>query len=360
MPTPLRNARPAGALPRALAVLTLLCAVALVPRVAAAAKFAGAFMERGGGARALALGGAFTAVADDPSTTFWNPAGLSLVGARRVLLMHEASFGGLVKRDFAAYAQPVSWSLLGGEEAGFGVSAIRLGVDDIPFTSHLFSQLDLDHDGVVSDAEAQRLFLPELQNQIRFKSDQEWAFLVSYGERRGDWRFGGSLKFVRQSVGGYTSTGLGFDAAALRPGIWRRLDFGLKLQDITTTYLSWSTGKNEIIAPAVVPGLAWREPLPRWDAGLLVAASLETRFENRGAADQLHTGALSANLHLGVELALRERVFLRGGFDSGFGSGNLTAGAGLRLDPLTVDYAYAGDLLDIDEVTHRISLTARF
>ena len=28
--------------------------------------------------------------------------------------------------------------------------------------------------------------------------------------------------------------------------------------------------------------------------------------------------------------------------------------------PLTVDYAYAGDALDIDEVTHRISLSVRF
>ena len=39
---------------------------------------------------------------------------------------------------------------------------------------------------------------------------------------------------------------------------------------------------------------------------------------------------------------------------------NVTAGAGLYLHPLTVDYAYAGDTLDIDEVPHRISLSVRF
>ena len=38
----------------------------------------------------------------------------------------------------------------------------------------------------------------------------------------------------------------------------------------------------------------------------------------------------------------------------------MLAGAGLYLHPLTVDYAYAGDTLDIDEVTHRISLSFRF
>ena len=48
---------------------------------AAATKYAGAFMENGGGARALGMGGAFTAVADDPSTTFWNPAGLGQADA---------------------------------------------------------------------------------------------------------------------------------------------------------------------------------------------------------------------------------------------------------------------------------------
>jgi hypothetical protein len=344
--------------PRPVAVLLCLASLGLAARPAAAAKFAGAFMESGGGARAMALGGAFTAVADDASATFWNPAGLSTITTRQLLLMHEERFGGLVDRDFAAYVQPVSWALLGGEEAGVGVSVIRLGVDDIPFTEHLRSTLDDNGDGIVDDIEVLDLFL--LQDQIRFKSDSELALLISYGERRGAWRFGGSLKFIRQSVGEYSSTGIGFDAAALRPGFWRRLDFGVKLQDATSTYLAWSTGKNEVIVPAVVPGLAWRQPLPRWNASLLLASALETRFEDRGKADQFAWGDIGANLHLGLEIGFRERVFLRGGFDSGFGSEDLTAGAGFRLDRLTIDYAYAGDTLDIDEVTHRISLGVRF
>jgi hypothetical protein len=344
--------------PRPVAVLLFLASLGFAARPAAAAKFAGAFMESGGGARAMALGGAFTAVADDASATFWNPAGLSTITAPQLLLMHEERFGGLVDRDFAAFVLPVSWALLGGEEAGVGVSLIRLGVDDIPFTEHLRSKLDDNGDGIVDDIEVLDLFL--MQDQIRFKSDSELALLISYGERRGAWRFGGSLKFIRQSVGDYSCTGIGFDAAALRPGVWRRLDFGVKLQDATSTYLAWSTGKNEVIVPDVVPGLAWRQPLPRWNVGLLLASALETRFEDRGKADQFAWGDIGANLHLGLEIGFRERVFLRGGFDSGFGSRDLTAGAGFRLDRLTIDYAYAGDTLDIDEVTHRISLGVRF
>ncbi len=325
---------------------------------ARADKYAGEFMLGGGGARAMALGGAFTAVADDPSAVFWNPAGLTAMPTRQLLLMHEERFGGLVDRDFAAYAQPVSWALLGGEAAGFGLALIRLGIDDIPVTAHLFSQLDVNGDAQISDEESLGLF--ELQDQIVYKSDSEVALFVSYGEQRGDWRLGGSLKLIRQSVADESSFGIGLDAALLRPRVWRNLDFGLKLQDVTTTYLSWSTGKNEVIVPALVPGLAWRQPLPAWHAGVLLAGALETRFEDYGDADQFAWGSVSANLHLGLELDLRERVFLRGGFDSGFGSDDLTAGAGFRLDFLTVDYAYGGDKLGIDEVSHRISVTARF
>lgn len=341
--------------------LSLLATVLLgaaLPGVAHADKYAGAFMENGGGARSLGMGAAFTAVADDPSTTFWNPAGLAGVGRREVLAMHSERFGDLIDRDFVAFVQPVGWRLFGGESSGIGVSLIRLGIDDIPFTNHLTDELDVNNDGNVDRYELLGLF--DLQDKIRYKSDQELGLLLSYGEQKGAWCFGGSLKFVRQSIGPYSSLGVGVDLAVLRPAIWRRLDFGLKLQDITTTYLSWSTGHNEVITPAIVPGLAWRQPMPRWDLDLTLAGSLEARFDNRGDADQYDSGAMSAIAHVGMELGFSGKVFVRTGFDGGFDAGHFAAGAGFLLDPFTVDYAYAGDTLEIDEVTHQISLSVRF
>jgi len=325
---------------------------------AGATKYAGAFMENGGGARALGMGGAFTAVADDPSTTFWNPAGLATMADREILLMHSERFGDLIDRDFISYTQPVAWNILGGSSSGVGLSVIRLGVDDIPFTEHLTDQLDTNGDGVVGPDEIVGLL--DLQDDIIYKSDQELAMMVSYGEMVGTWQVGATVKMVRQSIGQYSSLGVGADVAFLRPRVWRRLDFGIKFQDLTTTYLSWNTGRNELITPAIVPALAWRQPLPAWNMDYTLAGSLESRFDNRGDADQYSSGAFSANAHLGLEVGFSRKVFLRGGFDSGFESGNLTAGAGFRINPLTVDYAYAGDSLDIDEVTHRISLSFRF
>ncbi len=336
----------------------LMSLVSLLPQSALATKYAGAFMETGGGARALAMGGAFTAVADDPSTTFWNPAGLASMDQTELLLMHSERFGDLIDRDFAAYTQPVSWSILGEGQAGIGISVIRLGVDDIPFTDHLLEQLDTNRDGEVSDTEA--LGLLDLQDEIRYKSDQEFALMFSYAEQVGSWQLGTSLKMIRQSIGQYSSLGIGADIGLLRPHLWKNLDLGIKLQDITTTYLSWSTGQTEIITPAVVPGLAWRQPLPAWNMDLLLAGSLESRFDNRRTADQYNVGSISGNVHTGMELAFAKKVFLRVGFNSGWASENLTAGAGFRVAPLTIDYAYAGDSLDIDEVTHRISVSVTF
>ena len=49
---------------------------------------AAAFLEIGVGARATALGNAYTAVSDDPATIFWNPAGLSWVEGRQISFNH--------------------------------------------------------------------------------------------------------------------------------------------------------------------------------------------------------------------------------------------------------------------------------
>ncbi len=64
-----------------------------------------AFLKLGTGARATALGGAYTALGDDASSIGWNPAGLARLEKREFVGAHAE----LVERtrfDFAAYAQP--------------------------------------------------------------------------------------------------------------------------------------------------------------------------------------------------------------------------------------------------------------
>ena len=49
--------------------------------------FDGQFLKIGIGARASGMGGAFVAVADDPSAVFWNPAGLARLDTDKTSVM---------------------------------------------------------------------------------------------------------------------------------------------------------------------------------------------------------------------------------------------------------------------------------
>lgn len=328
-----------------------------------ATKFAGAFMADGGGARALGMGSAFVAVADDASASFFNPAGLVDAQRPEFLLMHSERFGDLVDRDFFSYVHPLDgdgW--LGG---AFAVSVIHLAVDDIPITAQLQELLDDNGNGVIEDDEVLDLLDPAIYDQIQYKTDRELALLLSYARRAGAWQWGGNLKFIRQGVADYSSFGVGIDLGVLRRDWVGHLDVGLKIQDATQTYLSWDTGRNETIAPVVVPGVSYDWLFESLHMGLLASAALETHFDDRtDYVDQFAMGNTTANLFLGVEATLAQRAQLRfgshGNSEGSFHARNLTWGLGLGFNHFRVDYAYAGDVLEIDENTHRISLGVSF
>lgn len=349
-------------------VLVLAAVVLLAAPPTHAAKFAGAFMADGGGARAMGMGSAFVAVADDASSTFWNPAGLLDLSQRQLLIMHSERFGDLIDRDFAAYSQPLEIAADGTVESAFAVSVIHLALDDIPFTDGLVDDLDTDGNGQLDANEAAQILDPIYFDRITFETDRELALMVSYARRFEDWQLAGNVKFIRQTVGDFSSWGLGVDLGALRRDWWRRLDVGVKIQDATSTYLSWDTGRNETIAPVLVPGVSYDWSLPDWQLAIQAAGALEIHFDGRGnPVDQFGYQAwggffedVSSNLFLGLETSFSERAHLRFGSHGGFDAQDLTFGAGIELGRFRVDYARAGDVLDIDETTHRVSIGADF
>ena len=117
--------------------IVMVCLLFGAPHQVAAKKFAGEFMATGGGARALGMGGAFAGIANDASTLYWNPAGISGFENRQALFMHSERFGNLVNFNFASFVSPTKSLVSAEREASFGLALIHLGVDDIPITSHL-------------------------------------------------------------------------------------------------------------------------------------------------------------------------------------------------------------------------------
>lgn len=70
-----------------------------------------AFLKIGVGARALAMGGAYTAVADDASAIGWNPAGFAALSKREVGATHTELTSD-THFDFLGYVQPIKFGVL--------------------------------------------------------------------------------------------------------------------------------------------------------------------------------------------------------------------------------------------------------
>ncbi|MBD3288055.1 hypothetical protein GF337_04565, partial [candidate division KSB1 bacterium] len=63
--------------------------VEFVSDVSGVGTSAAAFLEVGVGARAMAMGGAYASVANDPTALYWNPAGIAWMGGVQCELMHN-------------------------------------------------------------------------------------------------------------------------------------------------------------------------------------------------------------------------------------------------------------------------------
>jgi hypothetical protein len=318
---------------------------------ASADKFAGDFMALGAGARALGMGGAFSAVADDASTIYWNPAGMSGQEKRQLMLMHSEQFGDLIDYNFGSYVSPTG--LVAEERQGvWGIALAHMGADDIIVTNDL-EFVDVDGDGVFEPLDGDRLDYDP--NDLKKEANNDYALYGSFAVKTGWGRVGGNLKLLYTStIAGYSATGIGLDLGYLYRGVFPRFDVGVKLQDITGTYISWSSGHNEFIAPSVKLGAAYTIESSKLNGKMILAADGDIYFEDRRQASQFWVETYSLDLHLGVELVFQEKVMVRGGFDAE----NPTAGAGFKIGFFGFDYAYLHH--DSFEATNRVSAFVEF
>ena len=321
-------------------VLSAVIAVAGGQAQTVIAKYAGEFIALGVGARALGMGGAFAALANDVTAGYWNPAGLARLDYPEFILMHDAEFGGLVNNDYGAVALPV------GPSTTLGLSVIRVGVDDIADTRNA----GVDASGNLTHDFTQ--FTRVDPSRVTYFNAADWALYFTYAHRQSEtFSYGANVKLIRRDLAEYSAMGIGFDV-----GFWYNpydnLFFGANLQDITTTLVAWSTGRNELISPTVKLGSAY--VLDLFGGRLAPAADFDIRFENRRTASEAHVGPVSLDIHGGMEYAFRNLVALRVGYSD---VKQLTLGAGVHFPKLNIDYSFArfGGADQLDN-THRISI----
>lgn len=275
----------------------------------------------GAGNRALAMGGAFSAVADDASAPLWNPAGLGLL-QRAELQASQASLYGLdISEQYGSLVLP-SWRW---GTVAFGFRRFGVG-------------------GIEERTDRNQLLSSDLK-------DAQSEFRVSYGRAVSSaWSVGGSVLMHQQRLAGYSDMGLGVDVGVLvRPGVavgsqeaWaERFSVATTLQNLVEPTLRLN--RDDVPDPtAIRSGLAYRQPLE-----LLGKGSLLTSFEVAKSRKQDMT------VHFGLEFVPQSAVALRAGWNDG----DLTAGAGIRWHGYSFDYVLEDNELD---TLHRFGATIGF
>jgi hypothetical protein len=309
-------------------------------------KYSNEFLRIGVGARAFALGGAVTAIAEDVTAGYWNPAGLMHLPRNYELgLMHSEYFAGIAKYDYAGFATKIDSS------SRIGFSFIRLGVDDIPNTLNFREGNSFNYAAITAFSIA------------------DMALIISYArsiKRLPGLSFGTNLKIINRGVGQFgVGWGFGLDVGAQYRR--KRLLIGLMAADVTSTFNAWSynteTFSQAFIATGnVVPQNSIELTLPSARLGvayqfftgkpvtLLASTELVTNFD--GPRNVLWNGGrASFDPRLGLEAAYKKWVFIRVGVMNIQRIPNLDGGQRLTAYPtagLGVNIPIPNYLLQVD------------
>ncbi len=336
------------------------------------AKYGADFLAGGVDARALAMGGANVAHTRNVNSVYWNPAGLAHTEYPEVAYMHAERFAGIVSFDFAAIAYPVT------RNSTVGLSFFRSGVNDIKNTLNAW---DAERNQPKANA----------QSYITSFSAADMAFLLSYARRiNSRFSFGASGKIIRRTIGDFADAwGYSVDAG----GQWHgdRFMVGVQVQDLSTMLQSWSVNASAFSIDGTNPDTGnpytftevFDQDLPAGDTFLVlpvlrlgsgmiipvgagsavnIGLDLDIAFDGQ-QADAFNLGELSFHPRAGAEFSFRNVVALRAGINrisqtKSYGLDIVpSAGAGIRLGPLSIDYGFGdfGGLVSDLGYSHRIS-----
>ena len=303
--------------------LTALTLIVLSSLVLSSVAFADGYlndpMAIGVGARALGMGKAYVAMAEDGDTIFMNPAGLGRITNPKLTSMYSRSWAMSITSSSAApsrtaKSRPSAW-------------ACQFPVADIPLTDSTGAPLGSGGWG----------------NNVVFVSYGTYlnALPVLSLNLDRDVLVGGSLKYF--SVGGDGSgvsdasgTGMDIDLGALYP-ITDYMMVGVNAMNILPASLgakiTKSTGQADSIPSTIKVGtkvtLIGQE-------GTALAAHDTRRLYGNLDYDFSPTGARPGAVHAGVEFWPTGNLALRAGLDDK----DPTAGVGIRVAGLEFDYAY--------------------
>ena len=293
-------------------LLILILTTSLVSQAQLVRSYSNEFLNIGVGARALAMGKSVSSFVTGVEAGYWNPAGIITTQDIEFSAMHNSLFSGIGSYDYFSAALPIER-----DELAFGVSVIRLGVDNILNTTNL-----IDNNGNIN------------YNNISTFSSSDIAAIFSLAKYfpKLHLNVGANGKIIRRNIGDFAlGNGFGFDIGAQYQ--YKNIKVGLVVRDITTTFTAWTVkdaifddianaqtnqnGQNqekpekyEITLPKFQLGFSYFKQLNQ-KYSLLTAIDMMGRFTQTN--DIVSTKYVSFTPSLGLELGYKGFSFFRAG-----------------------------------------------
>ena len=308
------------------------------------------FLKIGVGARAMALGGSFTAIANDVSTIYWNPAGITNLDGFSLAVSHNEWFAD-ISHDFAGLV----YSLSSSDFVALHVVALNTGEQEVTTVTQP------EGTGIYYDV-------------------SDLAIGLSYARTLTD-RFsvGLTAKYIQQNLYNESANTFAIDIGTyLRTGFHDLIiamnmsNFGGNMQLEGRDLITITDINNQVSGNYNPDANLKTEPWPlplTFRVGLAmnviggndpIVESVENRFTL--AVDGVHPNDNTEKINIGGEYAWSEMVFARVGYKINYYLEKWSFGLGLRVNVINqqvgFDYAMV-DFNDLGKVS-QFSLELRF
>lgn len=313
----------------------ILLNILLVAAVAKETKSAIDITRVGKGARPIALGGAYIALADDTFAIFTNPAGLAT--------LDKLSFTSMSTQ----LMECVDYKLIGASyPTNFGNFAIGYVNTTTPAGDHTYMTSGVTVEGGAMYYSNSIIILSYGTKLVDIMQSDNASF--------NDISLGASIKLFSQNFtgdinGSPRASGTDLDLGAIYK-YSEDISFGAVIQNATNGSMDWSTGEKERIASTIKVGVAYK-PLTN------VRTVLDI---------DLLDSSYPYVIHGGVEWDIVEYLTIRAGMDQNLESqdngsigvtSDLSAGVGINLGEFRLDYAYHNNNAILTNSTHYFSIS---
>jgi len=290
-----------------------------------------AFLRIPVGAKGVAMGSAYTSIADDGSAMFWNPGNITNQSKRTLFVHHSSWLPGL---DYIY--------------VGFSLPVRSLGVFGINIVSLKSEEMD------ITTPEA------PMGTGETFTAAST-AVGLAYARNLTDrFSIGANFKYIQERIFHCSATGFAFDVGTMFITPFRNIRFGVSISNVGTPMRMSGEDLNSYVDVAPTQegnndNIVAELKTDRFDLPIIMRMGISwdwwlskgSRFTF--ACDGVNPNDNAQSLNLGVEFAtFKESFVLRGGFNELFledREKGLTLGAGLNIPlpdylTLTVSYAY--------------------